>query len=372
MTTDDSKAKSEEISETVARLESAIDSLSDGENNTTESEESDGQSDSNASSEFIRGIQHGVQDRLFDSFSDETEPAESTLYEQFSRLLGEMVVRKLTEQIREIQSSENEVDADDHVLSELLEREDSKSFFKGWDRDSMLSKDDSKDSQTIVKESKELLETVDVSKLYEFINIRELPNVINFEEVPAAIANADPKRAVELKHLASLIEFDDLWDAVEIREFMRKKDELEDVVDSKESDGEAGADGSSLTDSLKPLNSGGGELGEEMTQAIQVAIQSKLRDAVEEFRSSVLDAREQMKQAHDEAQTTIEETTGGGTGQPSSRNPTAYSTMVSGWKKSDWSSAKVSTVPHNVRHSSAPGHIRLYGSRFDKMENDDE
>ncbi|WP_390207941.1 hypothetical protein [Halocatena marina] len=197
--------------------------MSDGENNTTESEESDGQSDSNASSEFIRGIQHGVQDGLFDSFSDETEPAESTLYEQFSRLLGEMVVRKLTEQIREMQSSESEVNADDHVLSALLDREDSKSFFEGWDLDSMLSKDDNKDSQKIIKESKELLETVDVSKLFEFINIRELPNVINFEEVPAAIANADPKRAVELKHLASLIEFDELWDAVEIREFMRKK-----------------------------------------------------------------------------------------------------------------------------------------------------
>lgn len=363
----------EEIAETVARLESALDSSSDfNKKNTKENKESDGQSDSNASSEFIRGMRHGLQDGLFESFSDGAESAGSTLGEQFSRLLGEMVVRKLTEQIREMRSSESEADADDLVSSELLEHKDSESFFEGLNRDSVLSKDDIEDGQQIIEESKELLETINVSKLFESIDMRKLPEVINFGEVPAAIANADPKRVVEFEHLASLVEFDDLWDAVEVREFIRNKDELEDVVNHKDSDDKDGTDGSSLTDSLGSSDSEGGELGGEKTQAMQVAIQSKLRDVVEEFRSSVLDAREQVEEARDEAQATIEETTGGGTGQPSSRNPTAYSTMVSGWKKSDWSSAKVSTVPHDVRHSSAPGHVRLYGSRFDKMENDDE
>lgn len=362
----------EEVAETIARLESIIDSSSDDEKNTIENEESDDQSDSNASSEFIRGIRHGLQDGLFESFSDGTESAGSTLGEQFSRLLGEMVVRKLTEQVREIRGFESEPDADDIVSSALLERKDSESFFEGLSCDSVLSKEDIEYGQQIIKESKELLETINIEKVFKSIDMRALPKAINFKEIPTAIANADPKRAVELKHLASLIEFDDLWDAVEVREFMRNKEELEDVVDDKDSDDEDGTDGSSLADSLGPLDSEGGELGGEMTQAMQVAIQSKLRDAVEEFRSSVLDVREQVKKARDEAQATVEETTGGGTGQPSSRNSTAYSTMVSGWKKSDWSSAKVSTVPHDVRHSSAPGHVRLYGSRFDKMENDDK
>lgn len=354
----------EEIAETVARLESSLDSFYNKSGiNAMENEESDGQSDSNASSEFIRGMRYGLQDGLFESFSDGTESAGSTLGEQFNRLLGEMVVRKLMEQIRDMWSSESEADADDLVSSELVERKDSESFFGGLNHNSVLSKDIIEDGQQIIEESKELLETINITKLSESIDMRKLPKVINFEEIPAAIANADPKRAVELKHLASLVEFDDLWDAVEVREFMRHKDELEDVVDDSV--------GSSLTDSLGS-DSEGGELGGEKTQAMQVAIQSKLRDAVEEFRSSVLDAREQVEEARDEAQATIEETTGGGTAQPSSRNPTAYSTMVSGWKKSDWSSAKVSTVPHDVRHSSAPGHDRLYGSRFDKMENDDE
>ncbi len=362
----------EGLAETVARLESVIESPSDDEKNTVQNEESDGQSDSNASSEFIRGIRHGLQDGLFESFSDRAEPVGSTLGEQFGRLLGEMVVRKLTEQIRELRNSESEADADDLVSSELLERKDSESFFEELTRNSVLSKEDIENEQQLIKESKELLETIDVTKLSRSIDVRKLPKAINFKEIPAAIANADPKRAVELKHLASLIEFDDLWDAVEVREFMRNKEELEDVVDDKDSDDEDGTDGLSLTDSLGPLDSEGGELGGQMTQAIQAAIQSKLRDAVEEFRSSVLDVREQVKEARNEAQAAVEETTGGGTGQPSSRNPTAYSTMVSGWKKSDWSAAKVSTVPRDVRHSSAPGHVRLYGSRFDKMENDDE
>lgn len=371
----------EEIAVTVARLESALDSAADkNETDTIANEESDGQSNSNASSEFIRGMRHGLQDGLFESFSDRTESAGITLGEQFSRLLGEMVVRKLTEQIRDMRSSKSEADTDDLFPSELLEHKGCESFFDGLNRDSILSKDDIENGQQIIEESKELLETINIKKLSKSINMRRLPKVINFGEVPAAIANADPKRAVELKHLASLVEFDDLWDAVEVREFMRNKDELEDtvhnVVGDTDSDDGDGIDGSSLTDSLGSSSlssdSEGGELGSEKTQAMQVAIQSKLRDAVEEFRSSVLDAREQVEKARDKAQATIEETTDDGPGQPSSRNPTAYSTMVSGWKKSDWSAAKVSTVPHDVRHSSAPGHIRLYGSRFDKMENDDE
>lgn len=362
----------EETAETVSRLESALNSWSNNdEDNVIEGEESDGQSDSNASSEFIRGIRRGFQDGLFESFSDGTESAGRTLGEQFSRLLGEMIVRKFMDQIREMRDSESEADVGDLVSSELLESKDSDSFFDGLNRDDVLSKDNIKNGQKIIRKSKGFLNTVNITNLSRSIDLRKLPKAINFKEIPAAIANADPKRAVELKHLASLIEFDDLWDAVEVREFVRYKDKLEDIVDGKDSD-EDGTDRSSLTDSLKSLDGEGGELGSEMTQAMQVAIQSKLRDAVEEFRSSVLDAREQMKEARDEAEATIEETTGGGADQPSSRNPTAYSTMVSGWKKSDWSSAKVSTVPHDVRHSSAPGHLRLYGSRFDKMENDDE
>ncbi|RRJ29537.1 hypothetical protein [Halocatena pleomorpha] len=202
------------------------------------------------------------------------------------------------------------------------------------------------------EESKELFEAIDTTKLLESIDIEKLPNIVNFEEVPAAIANADPKRAIELKRLVSLVEFDDLLDAVEVQELLQGTDVAGDILGS-----------SDLSD---------GDLDDGMTQAMQVAVQSKLQDAAEELRSSVLDAREQLEQARDEAQETIEETTGGGTGQPSSQNPTAYSTMASGWKQGDWSSAKVSTVPRTVRYSSASGHDRLYGSRFDRLENDDE
>ncbi|HET7323858.1 MAG TPA: hypothetical protein VFJ06_05970, partial [Halococcus sp.] len=71
-------------------------------------------------------------------------------------------------------------------------------------------------------------------------------------------------------------------------------------------------------------------------------------------------------------QQTVEEKTGGGTGQPSSRNPAAYSTMVSGWKTGGWSSATFSTVPKDTQHSSVPGHFRIYGRRFESRRDDDE
>ena len=372
----DTEPEDEEMEETAAKLDSALDSAEDDESNRQSSA---------GSSSFVEDMERGLRDGLLESLgTGDGESTGSGLGEQFGRLLGEMVVRKLTEQIREMRSTEsgdgadagdafpdpaevvgNEIDGE--ALSEALS-------------DTVLSeaKDDIEDAGQVAAETGELLETVDLTELPEAIDASELPKAIDFEEVPAAIANAEPKRAVELRQLASLVEFDDLWDAVDVREFRREKDELEDAADDLTDDGST--DDSSMTDSLGSPSLGssdasGGEGGEsfiEQGEAMQAAIQSKLGDAVEEFRENALDARDQLKAARDEAQAQVEEKTGGGTGQPSSRNPTAYSTMVSGWKAGKWSSANFSTVPQGTRHSSAPGHFRIYGRRFDEREDDNE
>lgn len=240
-------------------------------------------------------------------------------------------------------------------------------------------RDDIEDLLSVIEETEELLETVDVTELPEAVELSELPQAIDGDEVPAAIANAEPGRAIELTQLASLVEFNELWDAVDIREFMRNKEELEDATDEATDDGDDSTDDSSLTDAFESDDSSGSMESSEdegallaQGEAKQVAIQSRLRDAVDEFRESVLDARDQLKEARDTAKEQVEEKTGGGTGQPSSRNPTAYSTMVSGWKTGGWSSAGYSTVPQTTQHSSAPGHYRIYGSRFEDAGTDEE
>ncbi|WP_256684658.1 hypothetical protein [Halococcus qingdaonensis] len=243
------------------------------------------------------------------------------------------------------------------------------------------AKDDIDDLVDVIEETDELLDTVDLSELPEAVELSELPSAIEGEDVPEAIANAEPRRALDLTQLASLVEFSELWDAVDVRAFMQNKDELEEAADDvtddedEDGDGETGDD-SGLLDSFDTPDMEDASNGEESIlddgQAKQLAIQSQLRDAVEEFRESALDARDQLKEARDTAQEKVEEKTGGGTGQPSSRNPTAYSTMVAGWKAGGWSSASFSTVPKQTQHSSAPGHYRIYGRRFDEREGNDE
>ncbi len=372
----------EEMAETAAKLDSALDSTDSEGSDTTESKadtESSGQLHSD-SSEFIREMQRGLRDGLLESLGGrDSESTGSGLGEQFGHLLGEMVVRKLTAQIRQLRKTESEADIDDLDSTELIQREVDTESLSGDILSDM--KDDIEDGQQVIEETGELLETVDVMKLLGAIDVSELPEVIDTTEVPAAIANAEPERAVELRKLASLVEFDELWDAVDVREFVRNKGELEDAVGEVTGDRDDGsAENSSLTDSVGSANSlgsdssadGEGEMSlGEQGETMQVALQSKLRDAVEEFRGGVLNAREQMGAARDEAQATVEEKTGG-TGQPSSRNPAAYSTMVSGWKSSGWSSASFSTVPQETRHSGTPGHFRIYGSRFENREDEDE
>jgi hypothetical protein len=237
------------------------------------------------------------------------------------------------------------------------------------------ARDDIEDLVDVIEETDELLETVAVSELPEAVELSELPSAIEGEDVPEAIANGEPRRAIDLTRLASLVEFSDLWDAVDVRAFMQNKEELENATDDVTDDGGDEGD-SGLLASFDAGDSTADDASDETIleqgEAKQVAIQSKLSDAVEEFRESALDARDQLKEARDTAQEEVEEKTGGGTGQPSSRNPAAYSTMVGGWNGSNWSSANFSTVPQSTRHSSTPGHFRIYGRRFDEREANNE
>ncbi|WP_049997336.1 hypothetical protein [Halococcus sediminicola] len=371
---DSDEADREELTETAAKLDSALDSAEgDGDQPADKTTPSDGDSRS-----FVEDIRHGLRDGLGESLGASEE---SGLGGQFGRMLGEMVIRTIAAEFGRHTGSENDggIDPGDVFGEESLTAaaedvlpETTDALSEGGD---------------VVEETKELLETVDLSELPDAIDMSELPEAIDMSEVPAAVANADPKRAVEPKQLASLIEFGDLFDATDIRAFMQNKDELEDevddltddegeddsgLVDSLGSDSSAGSDLVDSVGSSADSESGGGESFIEQGEAMQAAIQSKLQDAIGEFRESALDARDGLKDARDEAEKQVEEKTGGGTGQPSSRNPTAFSTMTSGWNSGGWSSANFSTVPKTTRHSNAPGHFRIYGRRFDEREEDDD
>lgn len=247
--------------------------------------------------------------------------------------------------------------------------------------------DDLEELRNVVEETSELLETVDLTQIPEAIDASDIDEAIDASDIPDAIAEGDVNEAVRYSKLLTLIEFDELLDTVDIRSFRQNKEELdaavEEFVDDRDED-----TGWIVFDALKWLvetaSSVGGDGGDgfaidvdagEMTelasdeQVKQVAMQSKLREAVEEFRESIFEAHERMKELREQANEQVTEKTGG-IEQPSSRNPTAYSTLPS--TERSRLQTQFSTVPRNTRYSTASNPPRIYGSRFESRRDDDE
>jgi chemotaxis regulatin CheY-phosphate phosphatase CheZ len=236
----------------------------------------------------------------------------------------------------------------------------------------------------VAEEAAELLETVEVDALPEAIEddagIEEFGEFVksNKEMLGLPSTAEEGEHEVAYRELLELVELSEVWDAVDLREFMRNKreldEELDDVSDYAGDDaGGTDDDGPFETDDdwrADPTPSP--DLGELGTEGRQAAVQQKVTGAVEEFRESILDAHERLEEIVEknrERGRTVD--------QPDSRNPTAVSTLPTGGRGSIRSGTHHSTVPEETLYSSAPNHRRIYGSRFDdqrrrREEDDDE
>ncbi|EMA51013.1 hypothetical protein [Halococcus salifodinae] len=242
-------------------------------------------------------------------------------------------------------------------------------------------REDVDDLVAVIEEIEELLETIDLTDLPEAVDLSELPAAIEAGEVPDAIAEGDPGEAVKYRKLLQIVELGELWNAVDVREFWRNKRELDDAAGDVTDNGD---DEDGPIEKLRSLVGDGGddsdtdaggegaesavatEDGTERddievpSETIQQRVQSKLSDAVGEFRESLLDTRERVKELKEENEARTEDVE-----QPDSRNPTAYSSIPS--TRTDMSGTTAfSTVPEETRYSSAPNRPRLYGSRLDR------
>lgn len=249
------------------------------------------------------------------------------------------------------------------------------------------ARDDFEELRNVVEETGELLETVDLTEVPGAIDYDDVDDAVDASDIPDAIAEGDVDEAVRYSKLLTLIEFDELLDTVDIRSFRQNKEELdaavEEFVDDRDEDS-----GWIVFDALEWLvetaSGVGGDGGDGIAvdvdagetaelasdgQVKQIAMQSKLRETVEEFRESVFEAHERMKELREQANEQVTEKTGD-IDQPSSRNPTAYSTLPS--TERSRLQTQFSTVPRNTRYSTASNPPRIYGSRFESRRDDDE
>lgn len=283
----------------------------------------------------------------------------------------------------------------DESAVELLERAEMiiESLFASFsDGTEAELRENTEDLRDVIEEAVELLETIDLTEVPGAIDYENLDEAVDMSDIPDAIAERDVDRAIRYSKLLTLVEFGEVLDTVDVRDFKQNKDEFEaavdEFIDDRDQDGEDGdwivfdaltrlaetiveenGDDGEIIDSMDPDMEDATELASD-GQVKQVAMQSKLRDAVEEFRESIFEAHERMKELRETASEQVDETNGD-IEQPSSRNPTAYSTLPA--QRTDrLGTTGVSTVPTNTLYSTASNPPRIYGSRFETRRDDDE
>lgn len=236
----------------------------------------------------------------------------------------------------------------------------------------------------LVDEVEDLLDSIDLTELPGAVDASELLEAIEVGEIPDALSDGDADDVVELRGLLKAIDLAELWDAADVRELWQAKRDVDEATDeltegsedrsvvSKAADAVTDDDGDDdeliegdlVDDDAGSFDVGDGDsfgLDAEDTQAYQTMIQKQAMDGLEEFREALLYTHEKFQTLYEHNRETMrrQDTS------PNSRNPTAVSTMTT--DRADLgSTARSSTVPKQVRHSSAPGHDRIYGRRFER------
>ncbi|MFC7154456.1 hypothetical protein ACFQPA_03180 [Halomarina halobia] len=219
----------------------------------------------------------------------------------------------------------------------------------------------------VVEEAEELLETVDVTEAAKSVDPSELPEAVDTD----ALSEGEVSGAVDLKRLHRLVELGEVWKSVDVREFWRNKRELDDAVTDLVGD-EAAEEGDSIVDEVGgdgvDVDVSLDDSDEIPTEAIQTSAQQRIAESLDEFRETVLDARDRLEVAIETAQEQVPERD-----SASSRNPTAVSLAPRTRKRLDVGIVgRTSTVPTETRYSTAPNFDRIVGRRLRQRGKRDE
>jgi hypothetical protein len=208
----------------------------------------------------------------------------------------------------------------------------------------------------VLDEGEDVLDELDLIDVPEVVDLSELPDIIELEDTPDAVDEGDPGELIDVRSLIRAIEFRELWSSTDVRGLWNESDEFTDALEEigiGDSDGDDDEDGMMGSD-LK---------NEVQSELYESKLQAQLQESVDEFREKLMDTRNDLKEVKEENESM------GGAGQPSSDNPSAYSTMTG--SRSDMGGVgRYSTVPKSGWHSSGGGSKRIYGDRFEEEEDD--
>lgn len=253
----------------------------------------------------------------------------------------------------------------------------------------------------VAQETGELIEALDLTDLPEAVDGDELLEAIEVGEIPDALTEAetDADDVVDFTQVFTALDLLSAWDATDLTEIWEEKRELEDAVDDLDGDEDAGMVEDAIetvaeegTDAIGDDDGDDELLGTEMDmkeaameafekpdveddpEAYQVFIQQQALKGIDAFRDALLMTHGKFEKLYE----TNREKMRRQDTSPSSRNPTAASTIATNRREIGTSGTRHSTVPNQVKLSTAPTRKRIYGRRFEierkrrQRENNDD
>ncbi|MDS0474880.1 hypothetical protein [Natrinema sp. 1APR25-10V2] len=236
----------------------------------------------------------------------------------------------------------------------------------------------------VAAEVGELLEEMDLSELPEAVEEEELLDAIEVGKLPAVLADedTDATELVAFRELFDAIDLLETWNAADLTGLWEEKRELDDALDDLEDSADAGTvekavseiaasderlfgeDGELLETDMDTTEAATQALGDidvaDDPEAYQAAIQQQAIEGIDAFRAALLETHAKFERLYEfnrEKMRRQDTST-------NSRNPTAAST-ISTDRADLGGGARYSTVPREVKLSTAPTRKRIYGRRFE-------
>ncbi len=275
-------------------------------------------------------------------------------------------------------------------IAETMEDSEAVSALSGEQREGVET--DLEALTDALEETVELLETVDFEAVLDAVDTQSVLKAVNTGEIPDAIQSGDASELVDVQAAVRAINLTNLFDIGNLFSIKEAGEDLEDAVSEVVSDDgvigetisettsgdqedglleEVASEGAQLLEEGKEaaseelgefdLEPGDGETGfdAEQMEAYQQFIQQQAMVGIDEFRAAILETHAKFNALYEYNREHLGRTNK----QTTSRNPTAVSTLA--LERPDIPSvSNHSTVPTNVRYSTAPSRRRIYRGRF--------
>lgn len=207
----------------------------------------------------------------------------------------------------------------------------------------------------VLESTDELLKTIDLDKLSDVVEVEELPALVDLERLSDAIKERNPDLVFDLSNLEGVVNKRELWNSVDLLEFVKAKQRLEREVEDVLGEGalaESGSESEAVADVKEFVSS----LRPEATQAL---IQQEALAKVAVGRDALVEQHATLEQVYESNKEQFRKSER----QRTARNPTAVSLHPLG-PLPDSISTRVSTVLSEVPHAKIKALPRIYGRRW--------